>query len=152
MLRKLMKHELFATGRLMLPLLLLALVSALGAGYASDTLLEGDNRFANVIGVLIMIVFVLSMLAMCFVAFYLMLQRFYSNLLTDEGYLMMTLPVSVHQQIWAKLLVSLIWFVVSAITVAAAVLLLVMGDTGSLQELFQAMGLLWEELRGSGKK
>ena len=36
----------------------------------------------------------------------LMVQRFYENLLCDEGYIMLTLPVSVHQHIFSKLIAS----------------------------------------------
>lgn len=39
-----------------------------------------------------------------------MVVRFRNNLMTDEGYLMFTLPVSVHQLLWSKLLVSMLWF------------------------------------------
>ena len=40
----------------------------------------------------------------------LMILRFYRNLMTDEGYLMFTLPVSTTELIFSKLIVSIVWF------------------------------------------
>ena len=51
------------------------------------------------------------------VAFILMLQRFYKNLLGDEGYIMFTLPASVHQHVWSKLIVSAVWFIATGVVV-----------------------------------
>ena len=50
----------------------------------------------------------------------LMVYRFYKNLMTDEGYLMFTLPVSRSQLIWSKLMVALAWGVLSAVLAALA--------------------------------
>ena len=50
----------------------------------------------------------------------LMVYRFYKNLMTDEGYLMFTLPVSRSQLIWSKLLVALVWSVLSTVLAALA--------------------------------
>ena len=66
--------------------------------------------FARAISVL----FVIAVVACIVMAFVLMIIRFYKNFLTDEGYLMFTLPVTTGQLIWSKLLVSVLWVVVSA--------------------------------------
>ena len=50
-----------------------------------------------------------------------MIQRFYKSLLRDEGYISMTLPVSVDAHIWAKLLTSFAWFALEAILSVLAV-------------------------------
>lgn len=120
MLRKLIKHELRATSRVLLPIFLLVLVTAAGANLSTRTLLETDNNFLNVIGIILLSAFVIAIAAACIMAFALMIQRFYKNLLQDEGYVMMTLPVSVHKHVWSKLFVSLIWYVASFVVVAAA--------------------------------
>mgnify|MGYP006988889638 CR=1 FL=1 len=47
----------------------------------------------------------------------LMVSRFYRNLLRNEGYLMFTLPVSAHALVWSKLIVSLVWFLLTALLI-----------------------------------
>ena len=59
--------------------------------------------------------------AVFIVAFILMLQRFYKNLLGDEGYIMFTLPASVHQHVWSKLIVSAVWFIATGVVVFLSV-------------------------------
>ena len=116
MLKKLMKHELRATGRTMVPMLACVLAAAIGGNIAINRLLEADSAPLNAIGGFLMVVYVSSVMAACIMTFALMVNRFYKNLLQDEGYVMMTLPVSVHEHILSKLLVSLIWwFAVAAV-------------------------------------
>ena len=110
MLKKLMKHELRATSRMMLPALLFVLAAAVGGNISINRLLEADSAVFNTIGGFLIVVYTASVMAACILAFVLMIQRFYQNLLQDEGYLMLTLPVSVHAHILSKLLVSLIWW------------------------------------------
>lgn len=130
MLRKLMKHELRATGRVMGPLLALVLVAAVGGNISTYRLLESGNSVLNTLGILLLTGFMIAIAAASIMAFVLMVQRFYKNLLRDEGYLSMTLPVSVHEHIWAKLLTTLIWWVAVTLAVAAAIFILVFnGDT-----------------------
>ena len=117
MLRKLMKHELLATGRIMLPMFALVLLAGVGGNISTYRLLETDNGFFNTVGVLLLTVFIVAIFAACLLSFALMVNRFYQNLLKDEGYLMMTLPVTVHEHIAAKLIVSMIWFALTALTV-----------------------------------
>lgn len=124
MLRKLMKHELRATGRVMLPLFLLVLITAAGANLATRTLLEADNKLMNLMGIILLTAFIIAIAAACIMAFALMIQRFYKNLLQDEGYVMMTLPVSVHKHVCSKLFVSLLWYAASFFVVALAFFIL----------------------------
>lgn len=138
MLGKLMKHEFRATGRIMLPLLGAELLLSVLAGLSIRGLerLE-DMSFLGVMYILTLSVFFLGLFALAVVAFVLMIQRFYKNLLRDEGYLAMTLPVSVDEQIWAKLLVSFVWF--AAVTVLSAVAMLVLVSIGSRMQLLRDM-------------
>jgi hypothetical protein len=52
-----------------------------------------------------------------------MIVRFYKNLLSDEGYLMFTLPVKAHQLITSKLIVTVFWIIVSFIAVLLSALI-----------------------------
>lgn len=138
MLMKLMKHELRATGRIMLPMLLLMLAAAVGGHIAVYRLMEARSSWMNALGGVLLAAFVCVMIAAVVVGFVLMIRRFYKNLLRDEGYLMMTLPVSVHAHILSKLLVSLVWFVLTALCAALAVWVLVYSPRLGVRKLLSA--------------
>lgn len=119
MLIKLLKHEFRATGRVMLPLYLILLAAALGANLSVRVLMDIDFWALNALGGLLLMAFVVAMGAVAVMSIVVMVRRFYKNLLQDEGYVMLTLPCSVHQHIWSKLIVSAVWF---AATMAVMVL------------------------------
>ena len=81
----------------------------------------------------------MAIVAVGIMAFILMINRFYKNLLQDEGYVMMTLPVSIHQQIWSKLIVSTVWF-------AATVLVIILACCITAFDI-RFMGELWREMK-----
>ena len=145
MLKKLMKHEFRATLRVMAPVYLLLLATSVGARFSISGLLETDSGLLDLLGGLLVVAFAVTMAAVCLLTAFLMVYRFYQNLLRDEGYVMMTLPVSVHQQVWAKLLVSLVWFLATAAVVALGGLILVFridlveSFWAGMQELLRAL-------------
>ncbi len=134
MLRKLLKHEFRATGRIMLPLYLILLATAIGSNLSGRWMVGSRHEALSILGVLIVMAFGFAIAAVFIVAFIMMIQRFYKNLLQDEGYLMFTLPVSVHQHVWSKLIVSAVWFVATVLAVIVAGLI-VATDVSFLEEL-----------------
>ena len=100
MLGKLMKHEFRATRRVMLPLYLILLVTAVAANFSTRMLFDSRHWALTTLGTLLVISFGVAVAGVCVMSVLLMVQRFYKNLLQDEGYLMFTLPVSVHQHIY----------------------------------------------------
>ena len=134
MLRKLLKHEFRATGRIMLPLYLILLVTSVGANLSVRGLLDTDNKMLDVLGGLLIMAFAIAIIAVCVVNMVVMVQRFYKNLLQDEGYVMMTLPCSTHQQIWSKLIVSAVWFALTLIVVCLACLIMAF-DVTAVEEI-----------------
>ena len=148
MLRKLIKHEFQATGRVMLPMYLILLVTAMGANLSTRGLLETDIWFLNFLGGALVTAFAMAMFAVCIVSFVLMVQRFQRNLLGDEGYLTLTLPVSIHKQVWAKLIVSAVWFALTLIVVFAACLIMAY-DVGLIHQLVRGFEMVLEELARS---
>ncbi len=146
MLRKLLKHEFRATGRIMLPLYLILLVTSFGANLSARGLLNTQYRILDVLGVLLVMAFGIAICAVCVMSMVVMVQRFYKNLLQDEGYVMLTLPVSVHQHIWSKLIVSAVWF---ALTLGMVILAscIVAFDIDFIKYFFQGLGELFGELR-----
>ena len=110
MLGKLIKYEFRATQRTILPLLAASLVLGVLANFSMRALDRAHSTFIDTLNVIVLMLFVLSVFACLLMAAAVMIQRFRHNLLTDEGYLMFTLPVSVHALLWSKLIVSVVWF------------------------------------------
>lgn len=145
MLRKLLKHEFRATARIMGPLYLVLLVTALGANISSRGILETPYAILNILGALLVMAFVVAIMAVCAMSIYLMVQRFYKNLLRDEGYLMFTLPASVHQQVWSKLIVSSVWFIATGVVVMFSFMLMAM-DVGFVEGFVHAVQVMFRQI------
>ncbi len=147
MLRKLMKHEFRATGQIMLPLYLILLVTAFGSNIAGRWMIDSQISAVSLLGGFMVMAFAIAIFAACLMSFVLMIQRFYKNLLQDEGYLMLTLPVSIHQHIWAKLIVSVVWFITTLFVLFLACMV-VAYNVRFIQEFF---GVFADILRGLQK-
>lgn len=110
MLGKLIKHEFRATSRIMLPFLLIILALTLGVivffSWDSST-----NLVLQVFSGILMVAYVIALIASFIIILVLMINRFRTNLLGDEGYLTFTLPTSIHQIVWSKIIVSCVWFI-----------------------------------------
>ncbi len=145
MLSKLLKHEFRATGRIMGPLYLVLLATSVGMRVSLQLLNHTDSRLLRMLGGVLAMAYVVAILGVCFAAFGLMIQRFYRSLLTDEGYLMFTLPVSVHQHIWSKLIVSTVWFLATGAAVMVSMLVMSVDGTflpaliREMRNIFDAM-------------
>jgi len=117
MLRKLMKYELMATGRVFLPLfvalVILSFVNRLLSYLPAET--------PQFIGMLVVVMLIIGIMALVFI---LTLQRFRNNLLSNEGHLMMTLPVSTNKLILSKLFVATIWVAASLFVVTLSILIM----------------------------
>ena len=111
MLGKLMKHEFRATGRFGLPLCGIMLALSVIAGMALRVGVSGRYGWLEELGTLIVVLYGLSISAVSIGVFIILIQHFKRNLLGDEGYLMRTLPVSIHELLLSKLFVALLWYV-----------------------------------------
>lgn len=138
MLRKLLKHEFRATGRIMGPLYLIVLATAIGGNLSVRLMDDSSSRAINILAGLLMTAFVAAMIGVCVMSVVLMIQRFYKNLMGDEGYIMFTLPASIHQQIWSKIIVSTVWFAATAVAMMVAMLVLVY-DVGFMTQAIEAL-------------
>lgn len=128
MFLKLMKQDIRATARIMVPVYAAAIVLAVFTRVLD--LLPQNNAFMSVLTGLIAMLFSLAMTATVVMSFVLMIWRFHKNYMTDEGYLMFTLPVSTAELIFSKLLVAIAWFACSALVVSVATL--IVGSSGSI--------------------
>lgn len=121
MLGKLIKYEIRATARLFLPfygaLVLFAILNKVFFSF--------KTKMPDLFMELTLSIFVMIIVAIFVLTFIVMIQRFYKNLLCDEGYLMFTLPVKSWQHITSKLLVALLWIVLSiAVTLLTIAIML----------------------------
>ena len=123
MLRKLMKHEFRATGRIMLPVFALVLLASLGANLSIRGMLDSDSSFLSTLGTILIMLFTMAVIAVGIIAFF----------------LMMNLPVSIHQQLWSKLIVSTVWFAATAVVIGLACCIMALD--------IRFMGQLWEGCR-----
>ena len=115
MLGKLMKYEFRATAIYFLPIyVVLVLVS--GLRYVVSLISQKfSNGFSAFSGFSLSAIYLLLALGLAITTFIVIIIRFYKNLLGTEGYLMFTLPVSVEQNILAKLIPSVVWFMGSCV-------------------------------------
>ena len=119
MLSKLLKYEFRATGRIMLPVYALLLVTAGGTSVTGSLMGRyPESTVLSIFRTLFMTLFAFTTFGVLLLTLVLMVYRFYKNLMTDEGYLMFTLPVSRSQLIWSKLIVSMAWGILSAVLAA----------------------------------
>lgn len=135
MLRKLTKHEFKATARYMLPLYLVLLaLTVLNRIMLNLNIYHGILSFVS--GTM-MFFYVVSIVTVALVTLIIMVVRFYKNLVTDEGYLTFTLPVKVTQIVNSKLIISVLWTIISAILILASILIVSHTSLADLQDIFK---------------
>jgi len=112
-----MKYEFMAVGRVFLPLFAALIATVL------------VNRLLGALGMqtparILIVVSVLLMVGIAVITLVLVLQRFWTNLLSSEGYLMMTLPVSTDRIILSKLFTAAVLYAASTVAVTISILIL----------------------------
>ncbi|MBE6062696.1 MAG: ABC transporter permease [Clostridium butyricum] len=125
MLNKLIKYELKATGRNILPLYsgLIAISIILRILYSNFSL--PNNNLSHLAIVISIFIYGFIMAAVFVATFFIIVQRFYKNLLGDEGYLMHTLPLMPSKNILSKLITSSLWSIVSCIIALVSIFILI---------------------------
>ncbi|WP_244834178.1 ABC transporter permease [Clostridium sp. BJN0001] len=126
MLKNLIKYEFKATGRLLIPAYIALIVLAfLNKFLISYQLVESImHSYTAIIQVITMSAYVGTMVTTIVITLLIIIQRFYKNLLGNQGYLMNTLPVKTWHNITAKLIVSSIWTIASGFVAIISVLLM----------------------------
>lgn len=110
MLGKLIKYEMKAGERFFVPLYAVMIVMAALIGLTSRYQ-DSVKSMSYVFGIA-MLLYGILIVAAIVLTIYLLVERFYHNLLGNEGYLMFTLPVSTASHICAKVLTALIWMII----------------------------------------
>ncbi|MGE5614514.1 MAG: ABC transporter permease [Bacillota bacterium] len=144
MLRKLMKYEIRATARWFIPLYAALLIFTLINRFLL-TVGPFDYKISmtawQIVGILSGIIYVSLFMGIMVVSLVVGIQRFYKSLLGDEGYLMFTLPVKTWKLVMSKLLVTMLWHLLSSIIGICSILLHIthrnVGEFGELLALIQ---------------
>lgn len=115
MLGTLMKYEFKAVGRLLLPLYGAWLIAAVMLGLSIGEInAAGSPLFITLSGILYGGFTMVSVVLTCII----LIQRFYKNLLGNEGYLMFALPVSTGKHLINKTFSGAVWGTVGIIVAA----------------------------------
>ena len=147
MFAKLLKHEWRATRGLVGLLCAIIGISGLLTGgisrYMTWSSVTG-NGFMVAVYTVILTAAVLAIFGCCAGAMYLLAYRFYKSRFTDQGYLMLTLPVTTHQQLLASITNTIIGMALVGIAaiVSAAVgmsIFLLTFEQGAAAEMWQAI-------------
>ena len=147
MLGHLLKHEFRATGRTMLPVYAAVVVLAVLANFSIRVIDRSVHTLLTIFCGLIIAAFVVGIIAAGIMTVVMMIKRFYTNYLKDEGYLMHTLPVSVHELVWSKMIVSVVWFAATFLVICLVILLTALLQTGTSLAQFFAGFPSWAEIR-----
>ncbi len=148
MLSKLLKYEIKATARIFLPLFAVLLIFA-GVNKSISSLSQNKWQAPEVISFILYITVLVGILVMTLIV---MIQRFYKNLLTDEGYLMFTLPAKAWQHITSKLIVAMMWTVVSSIVAIISILIItfdVFFTSENMQAILNSINEVFKEFGAS---
>ena len=145
MLGTLLKYELKAVGRIVLPFLA-ALIAASGL-FALSLAIGGTDIGES--GSFIQVLFLVLMIGLFFasgiVTLVLIVQRFYKNLLGDEGYLMFSIPTTTASHIASKTISAAIWSLAGTVAGLIAILIIFAGSgflpdlAADLKELVQVI-------------
>lgn len=135
-MNKLIKHEFRATARMILPFLAVIVCSALT--FAVCSRMDG---FPTTLSVILVMVISVAFMALGIMCLAIIIERFYLNVMKDNGYLTMTLPLSSHEFIWGELIMCLCWFlIVAAVLFATFICSMTAADMISLPESFGEIG------------
>ena len=146
MLRKLLKYEFKATGRGIIPLygalLFLALLSKI---FVINKINVDDSRIIYIMQMLSILLYGATMAAIAVATILIIVQRFHKNLLSDEGYLMNTIPVSINANITSKLIVSTVWCCISMIIAVISILILA-ATKDNMSQFFSELSHIFGDL------
>lgn len=131
---KLLKYEWKACARICLPLYgVVLLMSVINVLMATD---QAQQFMNGIPSVTLAMLYVALLMAVFVVTVVILIQRFYKNLLSDEGYLMFTLPVTVAQHIWSKVIIAVAFSLLSSL-VAVLSIAIIGAETDLLRGIAQ---------------
>jgi len=148
MLGKLIRYDFKAVQRLLFPVYGAMIVLSVVIGLTSHT---GSGSGYTVFQISMML-FMMILFAAVLLTIYLLVERFYHNLLGNEGYLMFALPVSTAEHIAAKILTALIWMAMGclAVLVCGIIMGLFSMTWNELLDMLRSIGNVFTQYQFSG--
>ena len=143
MLGKMIKHEFKATGRLYLPLFLITLVltPVLGLLFKFSGGIGESSFFGTIVSGMSMTGYVLMLVALCIASFIYVIVRFYKTVATSEAYLTFCLPVKPTDILTSKLIVGVIWELLSVgVMLVSIYVMLTIQGSDIPQKAFDVLG------------
>ncbi len=144
MLGKLLKYEIKFTYKTFLALFLSVLALS-GINKLFMIIGTYENSLFSFLSVLMIFAYVIITLSSFIISLVIIIQRFYKNLFSNEGYLSFTLPVKPYMHIISKCITAIIWIILNVITIAASLCILFSGDnhiTSFFQDIFKYFDFL----------
>jgi len=154
MLRTLFKHEMRATAKTFMwfyiAFIVIAVVNAIinpmAMGSFNYTAESGQEMMASApahfmpgaVQGIFMVLYSLSIGVIAILTLVIVILRFFRNLLGDEGYLMMTLPVTREQHILSKLFAAMVWTICTTVLIFLSFLMM-LGSAGVLGDITKAL-------------
>lgn len=119
MLKKLIKYDMLSTIRYMLPIyLLLLFITGLTRIVTHWDLLDG---MLSIVPMLTKIIYQMILVAIIVITYIIQAVRYYTNMVSDEGYLTFTLPVKTSHLTLSKLITSVFWCLCSTLLVLLSI-------------------------------
>ena len=145
MLSKLLKYEFKATAKVFifmyLSLLLFALINRFVNPF--DILNKATSfNLAALFSLISIITYFIILVGVMIVTLVVLIQRFYKNLLGNEGYLMFTMPVKQWMHIVSKLVTAVVWTLLSMVIVICSILIF-----SGATEVLEALSDITEGIR-----
>ena len=152
MLKKLYKHEFHALYRWLLPVygVLMALAVFCKIGLTLYDAMQDGGYVGSVFMTTTVVLYLLGIVGLCIISLALIVARFYRHLLTSEGYLTFTLPVTVRDHIFCKLFCGAA-AALTSIAALAVSLLIVGAGTSSLHTVLYGFSHMFEGVELSVK-
>ena len=151
MLGKLIKYDLKANRNVFLLMYAVLMATAVGTRIS---FIDWISRFdeismaVSVIGSVLMFSYVIALIAINVICMVLIVRRFYTHLFGGEGYLTFTLPVSMEEHFFSKVLSAVIIYVVTLLAQGTSVLILTVGtfDKAVAEEVMKVIGQLFSDI------
>ena len=151
MLGKLIKYDLKANRNVFLLMYAVLLATAVGTRIS---FIDWINRFDQIsmavsaIGSVLMFTYVIALIAINVICIVLIVRRFYTHLFGGEGYLTFTLPVSMEEHFFSKVISAVIIYVVTFLVQGISLLILCVGifDPQITQEIVNILGQLFGDV------
>ena len=145
MLWKLLKHEMSAMGRVMLPIWGALLILSVFVSLTDLLLGQIEGVIAGLATGMLFALFVTGCMAASVVAVIMMILRFQKSVLSREGYLTHTLPVNVHQLVWSRVLTASIYMAATMLVIGGCFLIAI-ARTGMVREMLDVFVMMWQDI------